>query len=72
MTYNTPFPKQAPWFIYGPYFPPAKRWYCGYVVANGRLAMSGDHVPEGFATEAECQAWFIAHDHGLAHANANK
>ena len=70
MTYNTPFPKQAPWFIYGPYKAPNGNWYCGYVVANGQLAMSGDTLA-GHSSFEDCQAYFNTVDHGLAHANAN-
>ena len=69
MTYNTPFPKQAPWFIYGPYQANG-HWFVGYVVASGRLHLETTDNLEVFQSEQDARDYFNEVDYGLAHANA--
>lgn len=74
MAYHIPYPKQAPWFIYGPYLAPDGLWRVGYVVANGQLHLGngpGDYS-EAFKTRAGAIACFEANDYGLEHSNATE
>ena len=69
MRYNIPYPKQAPWFIYGPYHAPNGKWLAGYVCKSGQLDLD---TTKQFDTEAECIAYHKSVDYGLAHSNATE